>query len=651
MVFCYQYGNAIVKDLNPTGGVPSITTAIYGTVIKYNPTTNTWTAQQDSTVAGTVVSATDTTRWGTTWHVVVHLPDSLFEHKADVDDSIIAYLTRAPADSIYIVGISVSDIANGSNGFLTKPATDDSIIAYLTRAPVDSIYIVGISVLDIVNGSNGFVTKAAAKDTVLAGIKRASLANLSDVDTTGIADNYVLSYIKATNKFDFAAAGAGGGDMMAAAFDDSMGNYSITPSTIGTLQTKAATDDSIIAYITRAPLDSTYLVGISVLDIINGSNGFVTKAAAKDTVLAGIKRASLANLADVDTTGIADNYVLSYIKATNTFDFAAAGAGGGDMMVADVEDSVEAELVRGSVIIGASDANPGRIDLYGGGTSEDDAVIYLYNNSDNDATIDWWKIRPYQTQLHIAPDSDTDRFIFRSNGIFESVSLVMSKVKADTSQYSFLAQRLGTTVASIDTNGVAYFASAAFDSGHVKNASLSIADIANGSNGFSLKTGDAAIVTTGTVATGTWASNITLGANESINLGTPTALTTGQYVGTVSTLTAGYTTAVGDIVYFNTTSELQPADADSARSTKAKLVIALEVKTDGQACLVLEKGYICLTAYALGDSIGGPVYLSSTAKIPTVVIPGTGKFLRTIGNAITDDLLFFDPDVIWGEVQ
>jgi hypothetical protein len=227
----------------------------------------------------------------------------------------------------------------------------------------------------------------------------------------------------------------------------------------------------------------------------------------------------------------------------------------------------------------------------------------------------------------------------------------MSKVKADTSQYSFLAQRLGTTVASIDTNGVAYFASAAFDSGHVKNASLSIADIANGSNGFSLKTGDAAIVTTGTVATGTWASNITLGANETIDYGTPTSLTPGQYTGETSTFNAGYTTVVGDIVYFNTTSELQKADADSARSTSRKLMIALQAKNDGEACLVLEKGYINIAAYlTLADSIGGAVYISSTGT-PTVVIPGTGKFLRVIGKSIADDILWFNPDEIWGEVQ
>jgi len=189
------------------------------------------------------------------------------------------------------------------------------------------------------------------------------------------------------------------------------------------------------------------------------------------------------------------------------------------------------------------------------------------------------------------------------------------------------------------------------DSSNFAAGALSVTDITNGSNGFSLKTGDAAIVTTGTVATGTWASNITLGANETIYLGIPTALTAGQYIGKTATFTAGYTTAVGDIVYLATTSKLLGADADAAASTKPLLGVALEVKNDTEACLVLLDGFINLAAYAFTDSIGKPVYVSVDVKVPTVVVPASGKFLRVLGQAITDDILRFDPDNIWGQVQ
>lgn len=91
----------------------------------------------------------------------------------------------------------------------------------------------------------------------------------------------------------------------------------------------------------------------------------------------------------------------------------------GDMMATDVADSIAAYNARGAIDIGTNDSVPGRIDLRGGGTTEDDAVIYLYNNSDNDGTDDWWKLRPYQTTFIIGSATNTDAITFTTAGGLE----------------------------------------------------------------------------------------------------------------------------------------------------------------------------------------------------------------------------------------
>jgi len=156
------------------------------------------------------------------------------------------------------------------------------------------------------------------------------------------------------------------------------------------------------------------------------------------------------------------------------------------------------------------------------------------------------------------------------------------------------------------------------------------------------------ITTAGTIATGTWASDVTLGSGDAITYPAPGTLTDGQYTGEVITLTAGYgSTAFGDIVYLNNDdSKFEKTDSDAAATAADVLVgIVLEVVAEDASCLVLLKGNICHDAWNWTVP-GGSLWLddgtTGTAGLLIADKPdGDNDIIRPVAFALDDDTIRF----------
>ena len=110
-----------------------------------------------------------------------------------------------------------------------------------------------------------------------------------------------------------------------------------------------------------------------------------------------------------------------------------------------------------------------------------------------------------------------------------------------------------------------------------------------------------------------------------------------------STLNAGYGSAIGELVYLHTDGEWYKTDSDAASSSISLLGIALEAKTDGQAMNVALSGsFVRDDTYNF--NVGVPLYIHTTAGEITHTKPsGSGDIVRTVGYAVTADIIFFQP--------
>ena len=122
------------------------------------------------------------------------------------------------------------------------------------------------------------------------------------------------------------------------------------------------------------------------------------------------------------------------------------------------------------------------------------------------------------------------------------------------------------------------------------------------------------------------------------------------YSGLADLQIVGIAVAFGDLLYFDwITKKWKKSDADSA-ATVPGLRIALETKTDGQACKMLIMGYI--RADTPFNFTGSMVYASATAGGVTSTAPSTtGKQLQRVGVAKSADILFFDPSIDVAEIK
>lgn len=108
---------------------------------------------------------------------------------------------------------------------------------------------------------------------------------------------------------------------------------------------------------------------------------------------------------------------------------------------------------------------------------------------------------------------------------------------------------------------------------------------------------------------------------------------------------SGYSSsAIGDLVYLDSSSTWQKCDMDTSSATYSGLVgIALEVKASGNALKVALPGsFVYCTAFP-ALTIGSPVYMSDAGAIIVAQPSGADDAIRMIGWAVHADKIFFYP--------
>ena len=110
-----------------------------------------------------------------------------------------------------------------------------------------------------------------------------------------------------------------------------------------------------------------------------------------------------------------------------------------------------------------------------------------------------------------------------------------------------------------------------------------------------------------------------------------------------NTLNSGYSSTIMGLVYLGSSSKWLEADADATGTSINLLGIALEAKTDTQAMNVALAG-----SFVRDDTWswtpGVPLYVSGTLGAITATKPsGSGDVVRTVGYAVTADVIFFNP--------
>ena len=122
----------------------------------------------------------------------------------------------------------------------------------------------------------------------------------------------------------------------------------------------------------------------------------------------------------------------------------------------------------------------------------------------------------------------------------------------------------------------------------------------------------------------------------------------GSWSGVVVSLTAGTDVVLGDLCYLAAAdSRMEKTDADAeGTSGTVGLGIALETKSDGQACLFLLMGTVSKNGWGL--TAGSIYYISGTAGAITSSAPtGANVVNRVVGWAVDSTTLMFLPNNSW----
>jgi hypothetical protein len=145
---------------------------------------------------------------------------------------------------------------------------------------------------------------------------------------------------------------------------------------------------------------------------------------------------------------------------------------------------------------------------------------------------------------------------------------------------------------------------------------------------------------TGTITT----PSITLPTNGQILLTIPS--TDGHATGNVTNaFNSGYSSsAIGDLVYLDSSSTWQKCDMDTSAATYSGLLgIALEVKASGNALRVALSGSFVYASAFPALTVGGIVYMSDAGAITQTQPSGADDSIRMIGWAVHADKIYFYP--------
>jgi hypothetical protein len=161
----------------------------------------------------------------------------------------------------------------------------------------------------------------------------------------------------------------------------------------------------------------------------------------------------------------------------------------------------------------------------------------------------------------------------------------------------------------------------------------------NGSVGSAPQFPNGISVTGGTLAV-TGASTLSGGINNVVPSVDDTA--TGN---TTSAYNCGYSSsAIGDLVYLDSSATWQKADYDTLANYSGLLAVALEVKASGAALKVALPGSIIYASAIFPTfTIGSPIYVGATAAVTQTQPTATDRAIRVVGWAVHADKMYFNP--------
>jgi len=130
---------------------------------------------------------------------------------------------------------------------------------------------------------------------------------------------------------------------------------------------------------------------------------------------------------------------------------------------------------------------------------------------------------------------------------------------------------------------------------------------------------------------------------------TPNTDKTGN--GITTTMTAGASGSIGDVLYQNADGKLHLADADSA-STMPGLFLATTDSTDGYPIDVMTQGYYRDDSW--GWTVGGLMYVTPSGTMGNTIgqtAPvGVGDQVQVVGVATASDIIYFNPSMVLVEI-
>lgn len=121
----------------------------------------------------------------------------------------------------------------------------------------------------------------------------------------------------------------------------------------------------------------------------------------------------------------------------------------------------------------------------------------------------------------------------------------------------------------------------------------------------------------------------------------PALATAHTYSGQTTTEPVGEDVVFGDLLYFDWTDKKYKIADYSSAATMPVVAIALETKGNGEDCKLLRRGFIHNTGW---DAFAASVVMAGVAGAPTTTLPsGAGDQVQRIGQAVTADIMWFDP--------
>lgn len=182
------------------------------------------------------------------------------------------------------------------------------------------------------------------------------------------------------------------------------------------------------------------------------------------------------------------------------------------------------------------------------------------------------------------------------------------------------------------------------------NHILTVDDAAAADNDFCIFTASGIEGVTSSAALTLLLAN-TLAENDSIKMDVALSAD-GTWNGITRAGTAGATLAFGDLVYFSAAdSRWELADASAEATTKNLLgIVILAAANDGDATNILLIGTVRADTAFPSFTVGAPIFVSETAGDLTNTAPtASGACPKGLGHAITENEIFFNPDVLWTE--